>query len=255
MRRRFVSPPLSRNEIGRRWPLVLAATLLPVIKSSASPGPIPVDLELVLAVDVSASMTEEERYLQRQGYVETFWSAILLDVIRAGPLGRIAVTYVEWGDPTAQKVVVPWALVSDETSAHAVAELLASAPINHFFATSITEAIRFSAGQFSGNGFISDRHVIDLSSDGPNNTGAPVEPARDEATDQGVTINGLPIMIHVSWDHGLYSIEGLDLYFEDCVVGGSGAFVVPVRRREDFAAAIQRKLSLEIAGRARLPQA
>ena len=44
-------------------------------------------------------------------------------------------------------------------------------------------------------------------------------------------------------------IDQLDIYYEDCVIGGPGAFVVPIRERDQFKEAIRTKLVLEIAGR------
>ena len=64
---------------------------------------------------------------------------------------------------------------------------------------------------------------------------------------KGITINGLPIMLRpsrVGFDAG----SRLDIYYEDCVIGGPGAFVVPVDAPEQMAEAIRRKLVLEIAG-------
>jgi hypothetical protein len=42
-------------------------------------------------------------------------------------------------------------------------------------------------------------------------------------------------------------IEELDIYYEDCVIGGPGAFVVPIREKEKFRDAVRTKLVLEIA--------
>ena len=58
-----------------------------------------VDLQLVLATDVSGSMDLDELRLQQLGYVSAFRDPGLLGVISSGPLGRIAVTYVEWAGP------------------------------------------------------------------------------------------------------------------------------------------------------------
>jgi hypothetical protein len=113
--------------------------------------------------------------------------------------------------------------------------------------TSISGALTFASGLFDGNGFSSTRQVIDVSGDGPNNSGSPVLPARQAVIEQGVTINGLPIMIHEDRFSG-YSIRELDLYYEDCVIGGPGAFLVTVDSIERIAEAIRRKLVLEIAG-------
>jgi hypothetical protein len=85
--------------------------------------------------------------------------------------------------------------------------------------------------------------VIDVSGDGPNNSGNPVTPARDKAVASGIVINGLAIMLRPS-----DAPEGLDKYYADCVIGGPGAFVLPVHKIEDFAIAVRRKLVLEISG-------
>jgi hypothetical protein len=42
-------------------------------------------------------------------------------------------------------------------------------------------------------------------------------------------------------------IEDLDIYYEDCVIGGPGAFVVPIKEREKFTEAIRTKLVQEVA--------
>ena len=228
--------------------LFLVATIAIWTPSGALGNEVEVDLELVLAVDVSSSVQEDEQFLQRQGYVTAFQSPRVIAAIRSGPLGRIAVAYVEWGDPRNQRLIVPWTIVDDRLSAMSLAYRLGQEPITRSFGTSIAGAIRYSAALFEGNGFQSERRVIDLSGNGPNNLGAPVGPARDAVVAQGVTINGLPIMIHLTCCSGLSSIEGLDYYFEDCVTGGPGAFVIPIRRREEIAETIQRKLLQEIAG-------
>jgi hypothetical protein len=43
-------------------------------------------------------------------------------------------------------------------------------------------------------------------------------------------------------------VDNLDIYYEDCVIGGPGAFVIPIRERDKFRDATRRKLVLEIAG-------
>jgi hypothetical protein len=42
-------------------------------------------------------------------------------------------------------------------------------------------------------------------------------------------------------------IENLDVYYEDCVIGGPGAFMIPIREREQFREATRTKLVQEIA--------
>jgi hypothetical protein len=226
--------------------LLLAALLLPAVPQAAAQD-LPVDIELVLAVDMSPSMDREERDIQRRGYVEALRHPEVVTAIRSGIHGRIAVTYVEWSAPTAQTVVVPWRVVEDAATAVAFADALAEMPDTGMRGTSISGALLFSAALFDANGFDGTRRVIDVSGDGPNNRGAPVVPTRDDVVARGITINGLPLMLRPG---GPGPVVRLDVYYEDCVIGGPGAFIVPVRDVADLGEAIRRKLVLEIAGRA-----
>ena len=45
-----------------------------------------------------------------------------------------------------------------------------------------------------------------------------------------------------------YDVEDLDLYYTNCVIGGPGAFMIPVNDWSQFPEAIRRKLVLELAG-------
>jgi len=219
---------------------------------AAAAGPcfaqeVEVDLELVLAVDVSRSMDPTEQDLQKAGYLAALQHPEILAAIRAGFLGRIAVTYVEWAGPGSQAVVAPWAVIDGAGSAAAFTATIAGARINHLHGTSISGALSYTSTLFDGNGFTSTRKVIDVSGDGPNNMGFPVLRAREEVLARGITINGLPIMVRADYFGG-YSIRDLDIYYEDCVIGGPGAFLVTVDSIDRIAEAIRRKLVLEIAG-------
>ena len=205
-----------------------------------------VDLALVLAVDVSRSMDPDEQQLQRQGFVEAFRSPLVHEAIRHGMLGRITVAYMEWSGVNDQIVVVPWMVLGDAEGAAEFAHRLAVAPIARIGATSISGAIDFSTRLFDQSGVQPLRKVIDVSGDGPNNRGRLVTFARDGAVANGITINGLPIMLKRPSGQG--DMEDLDLYFRDCVVGGAGAFMIPVRERPQFAEAIKTKIIREIAG-------
>ena len=50
-------------------------------------------------------------------------------------------------------------------------------------------------------------------------------------------------------------IDNLDWYYEDCVIGGPGSFVVSIKDRDKFKEAIRTKLVLEVAGRTPAHQA
>jgi hypothetical protein len=205
-----------------------------------------VDLELVLAVDVSGSMDRDEQALQRSGYVDAVRHPDVVEAIRSGLTGRIAVTYMEWAGPAAQRVVVPWQVIDGRESAEAFSGRIAAAPLGTMRGTSISASLTLAAGLFEGNGFDGYRRVIDMSGDGPNNMGPPVVPARDAVLALGIVINGLPIMLKQGGG-GFASINDLDTYYQNCVIGGPGAFLVAVRDPSELVEAIRRKMILEIA--------
>ena len=213
---------------------------------------LPVDVELVLAVDVSYSMDQEEQKLQRGGYIAGFNSRAFLDAIKNGPNGRIALTYMEWAAAHDQTVLIGWTLIDGPESASAFAAQLERAPYRRASRTSIAGAIDASMQLFDKSAYEGARRVIDISGDGPNNHGRSVVQARDDALAKGVTINGLPLLIRPV--RTMYmDIENLDQYYEDCVIGGPGAFMIPVRDSAAFVEATRTKLVQEIAIRQMLP--
>lgn len=219
-----------------RW---IAAAALFVAAGGFAQAQQKVDLQLVLAVDASGSVNMTRFSLQKQGYAEAFRNPRVLDSIRSGSTGSIAVTMIQWTGPFQQVVVVPWTLINDRTSAEDFAGAIEQAPRQLFSGgTSISGAIDFSASLMPSNLFAGVKRVIDISGDGSNNNGRPVTSARDDAVAKGIIINGLPIL----------SLEPyLDRYYYDNVIGGPGSFMVPAESYETFAAAVLRKLILEIA--------
>jgi hypothetical protein len=205
-----------------------------------------VDLELVIAVDVSLSMDLDEQQLQREGYVAAFRDPELHRAIASGPHGRIAVTYMEWAGPSSQSVVIPWTVIDSAAAARAFADRLASQPITRERLTSISAAMRFAHGLLRRSSFAGPRRVVDISGDGPNNSGAPVLEARDALIADGIVINGLPIMLRAPTP-SFFDLSDLDLYYAACVVGGVGSFMVPVKDIAELKSAIRRKLLLEIS--------
>jgi hypothetical protein len=228
--------------------LFLSCLLAVLLTADARAQTANVDLELVLAVDVSRSMDFEEQRLQRNGYVAAFRHPEVLAAIASGPLGRIAVTYVEWAGPASQRVIVPWTVLASSDDALAFARRLDGGEMLRERGTSISSGLYFAAKLFESSGVRGLRQAIDVSGDGPNNMGPPVVPTRDGLIERGITINGLPIMLRPGGGFGPYGIPNLDVYYEDCVIGGPGAFVITVDEVSQFPAAIRRKLVLEIAG-------
>ncbi len=205
-----------------------------------------VDVELVLAVDVSYSMDLEELAIQREGYAQAVISADFLKALKTGPHGKVAITYFEWAAAHDQKVIIPWRIIDGPETADAVAAEIMKAPLRRASRTSISGAINFGMQLLSENPYKGLRRVLDISGDGPNNNGEPVLIARDAALEKGVTINGLPVMVKQA-SYATMDIEMLDMYYEDCVIGGPGSFVIPIKDRAKFKEAIRTKLILEVA--------
>src|SRR5437762_6045850 len=207
-----------------------------------------VDVELILAVDVSYSMDMDELAIQREGYAQAIVSKEFLQALKSLPNGKIAVTYFEWAASSDQKIIIPWRLIDGPETADAVANEIMKTPIRRASRTSISGAINFAMPLFDENPHHGLRRVIDISGDGPNNNGTPVTIARDAAMEKGIVINGLPIMVKEP-SYSTMDIDNLDFYYEDCVIGGPGAFVVTIKDRDKFKEAIRTKLVLEVAGR------
>jgi uncharacterized protein DUF1194 len=207
-----------------------------------------VDLELILAVDVSYSMDMDELAIQREGYAQAIVSKEFLQALKSLPNGKISVTYFEWAASSDQKIIIPWRLIDGPETADAVADEIMKTPIRRASRTSISGAINFALPLFDEDPYHGVRRVIDISGDGPNNNGGPVTIARDAALEKGIIINGLPIMVKEP-SYSTMDIDNLDFYYEDCVIGGPGSFVVTIKDRDKFKEAIRAKLLLEVAGR------
>jgi hypothetical protein len=188
-----------------------------------------------------------EARMQRDGYVAAIRHPDVVEAIQSGDVGAIAVAYVEWAGYDHRVLVLDWREVRDRATAEAFTAELERQPISTGRRTSISGAIDFSMPLFDRNGFDGARRTIDISGDGANNDGRPVLAARDAALAAGVTINGLPILNDRPNPFGFPVEKDLDLYYEGCVIGGPGAFIVVARDFHAFAAAIRRKLILEIA--------
>ena len=226
--------------------LLLAVLALQALPARADTERQMADLELVLAVDVSRSMDFGELVLQRRGYAEAFRSREVIEAITGGGFGRIVVTFVEWAGYGTAHTVIEWTLIDDAQSAHAFANRLQALSPERLRRTSISGALKASAELFETAPYRGLRRVVDVSGDGPNNHGVRVDVVRDRLVENGIVINGLPLMIRNS-TFG-FGIENLDEYYVDCVIGGTGSFVIPVYDWQEFPRAVRRKLVLEIAG-------
>ncbi len=228
----------------------IALSLAPISMAGAQ-GEI-VDVELVLAADGSGSIDDDELAFQRRGYAEAITSPEVLNAIAGNGYGAIAIAYVEWGGPTSQHTIVDWMVVRDADSARAFAEALVTAPRAARGFNSISAAIDYSVHLINTNAYEGLRRVIDVSGDGPNIGGRPVQEARDDAVAQRITVNGLVIVRPGGGYRGPGGMPLEEHYARD-VIGGPSAFVEIADENRSFADAVRSKLVLEIAGDAPPP--
>jgi hypothetical protein len=222
------------------------AAALPAVPRARAEGP--VDLLLVLAVDVSRSIDDDEARLQREGYRNAVTDPRVVEAIRSGMTGAIAIAYVEWAGSDYQRLVIPWTVIGSQAQADAWGAELERAPRVALSWTSISGGLDFSLRALGESPFEGTRRVIDVSGDGVNNSGQPVETVRDRIVAEGVTINGLPIM-NDRPTFGRPSLIPLDQYYRESVIGGDGAFLIAAEDFGSFGNAVRRKLVREIAAR------
>jgi hypothetical protein len=209
-----------------------------------------VDLLLVLAADISRSVDEVKFQLQRSGYATAFSDSRVMEAVRSGPNGRIAVTFVEWSGPVSQKIVIDWMVISDDKTVRLFGDHIVEASRAFADSTSISAGIDFAITQLDRAPYETRRRVIDVSGDGDNNSGRDVTAARGEAIAKGVTINGLVILTETPtrWNSTHTNPPGgLANYYRNNVIGGPGAFVMVAENSNSFGDVIVRKLIAEIA--------
>ncbi|HEX5326235.1 MAG TPA: DUF1194 domain-containing protein, partial [Acetobacteraceae bacterium] len=210
----------------------------------------PVDVALVLVDDVSGSINDDEYKLEKQGYYAAFTSPSVIAAIQGGPIGAIAVMFVEFAGAGQVDNVVGWTIVRDADSARAFAQKVQDAPRSSWGHTAIGEGITLAIQDFASSGVQATRRVIDLAGDGNNNSGRPVEEARDDAARQGIIINALAIANEsdIPWlQRHTHPPGGLANYYRHSVTAGETSFVLEVHDYRSFGEAVTRKLVQEIA--------
>lgn len=229
---------------------ILGAIALVFALAGAARAAEQVDLLLVLASDVSRSVDTRKFELQRQGYAAALSNPRVVEAIRSGPHGRIAICFVEWSGATSQKLVIDWTIVSDMTSARKIGDQLLELPRSFADRTSIAAGLEFAMGVLERAPFEAPRRTIDVSGDGTNNSGRDIASARDEVLAKGVTINGLVILSEtpLPWNpEHTNPPGGLDTYYRNNVTGGPGSFVMVAENHNSFGQAIVKKMIAEIA--------
>ncbi|MGE5150191.1 MAG: DUF1194 domain-containing protein [Rhodospirillaceae bacterium] len=225
----------------------LAGSLATLAAPLAARADTRVDLQLVLAVDVSRSIDEVEAELQRRGYTEALTNQAVIDAILSGEHKRIVLCYAEWAGTHYQAVVIDWTLIDSANAARRFADKLAEAPRTSQSWTAVGAGLAFAAQRFDTSGYDSKRRVIDISGDGRTDDGPPAEMVHDKLVNQGIVINGLPVMMNRT-NFGRPADAGLDKYYEENVIGGPGAFMIVAANFDDFGRAVRSKLIREISG-------
>ena len=233
---------------------LVALMVVPLVAARAAEQ---VDLLLVLASDVSRSVDHPKFLLQREGYAAAVSNPQVLDAIKSGPHGKIALCFIEWSGYGAYKVVIDWSVIDGTASARKFGDQLAELPRSFADRTSISGGIDFSVQQLNRAPFEASRRTIDVSGDGTNNAGRDVRLARDEAVAKGIVINGLVILSErqMPWNaEHTNPPGGLENYYRENVVGGPGSFVLVAEDFQSFGRAIIKKMIAEIATLARDPE-
>jgi hypothetical protein len=230
-----------------RW---LFAGILFVLSALPARAAEPVDLVLALVTDVSRSINDSEFELEKKGYATAFTDPDVIAAIHGGPVGAIAVTYIEFAASDEVRTVLDWTLIRDAAGAQAFAARLLDAPRSFYGRTAIGAGMEQAMRAMSDGKFEAQRRVIDVCGDGTNNNGRDVAAVRDQAVEAGITVNGLAIINDhpVSWTFAhVQPPGGLDNYYRENVTGGPGSFVLVVHDFASFGAAMKRKLINEIA--------
>ncbi len=200
-----------------------------------------VDVELAFVVDASGSIDEAETRLQRQGYRDALTNSRVLDAITGGLHGAIAVAYIEFAADGCERLAVPWSRIAGKADAAAFGDRIMAQPfMDCQGGNAVGDALYFAAASIESNAFKGTRRVIDISGDGPNTIGRPVRLVRDAIVARRIVINALAIERPL--------MPELPEYFREAVTGGPASFVLKVENRTAFAAAILKKMILEIVG-------
>jgi hypothetical protein len=195
---------------------------------------------IVFAVDVSGSVSPERYELQRAGIARVFAAADIEQMLGGG----IAVALIEWSD--GHVVIVPWTILRSGEDAHRLAERIAAAPRSPGISTELSLAMLAAADLLDACPCEAANRIIDISGDGPNNGPVSTPLARDQVVARGIRINGLPIVTPQEPD--------LAAWYKANVVGGAGGFMEVAQGFEDFARAMHRKFTVEVAARPLRPR-
>jgi Ca-activated chloride channel homolog len=190
---------------------------------------------LLLAIDISGSIDAGEYALQVQGLADALTDPEVADALVQG---QVALAVVQWSGVGAQALVLPWRRMLTQAEVGRFADTARALP-RAFSAsdTAVGQAMTFATAQFAAVPDC-DRHVIDISGDGPENAGFTVGRARQMAEAAGVEVNAIAIE-----DMGPSS--PISNFYNRLAIT-KGGFVMTARGLGDYPRAIRAKLLREI---------
>lgn len=191
---------------------------------------------LLLSIDISGSIDAGEYAMQTEGLALALNDAAIVETLVAG---QMALAVVHWSGVGRQSLVIPWKRMLSAVDVANFAAATAAQP-RAFTAsdTAVGEAIDFSTGQFPP---VADckRKVIDISGDGPENSGFTDAEARARTVDLGIEINAIAI-------EDMGSTDPVTRYYQKWVIT-KGGFVITARGLQDYPRAMREKILREIS--------
>lgn len=187
-------------------------------------------LALVLLLDASASIFPDEWRLQVEGHAAAFEDSAVLRAVGRSP--GLAVTALSFSDDARE--MVSWRILRSAEEARSFARSLREAPRGEAGGTDIGGALFAGMQQLAHAPCAPEEAVIDLVTDGEAAEGR-THQARAYAEAQGVRVNAL----------GVGAEHAGDWLREHAITPGGFAMAAP--DWPSFAAAIRRKVTLELA--------
>lgn len=222
-----------------------AAVLIAVSLLAAPAAAFERHTALVLRLDAWRSVDAREHDLQRRCLADALRDPDATAAISPAPGLGVAAFVFEWSDPEDQVVLAPWTILDGLEAIDAVARALLAAPeIEPRWKTGLGDAMHFAADAHRAAPADCKRRVVDISGDGPGDTGAPPSGHRAAGAFAGLTINGLVIRTPKLDSAHPPGTDPMPSNHEQ-VIQGPGAFVVETRAFEDYPDAIRRKLLRE----------
>jgi hypothetical protein len=226
--------------------LVLGVSVLaaPAVGGGLSDGDTPphTDANIITAIDDSSSVTRLERMVAYTGLSKAVRDSHFLSQVAGGPDGRVGFVAFTWSGDGRTEVIVPWMLIATADDAEiASAMLLRAAHIDSSkqFAvrtTDIALAIGTAAKMQRASPYVANHTFINICSDGISNSGASPRAVRDSVLEKNVTISAV-----------LFGNRPmLADYYARNVVGGAGAFILPISDAVTMSKLMVRKYWLDL---------